>query len=83
VLKYSLASHLLADNAGLSAVSEILGHRSPNSTLQYVKETRPPAKAPSPAVTKSSQPRSLPHTDSEFPAAPCGLSASPSTVGER
>jgi len=83
VLKYSLASHLLADNAGLSAVSELLGHRSPNSTLQYVKQTRRPAKTPAPSVTQSSQPRSLPRTDSEFPTAPCGLSSSPSTVGER
>jgi site-specific recombinase XerD len=37
VLKYSLASHLLAANADVTAVSEILGHRSLNSTLQYVK----------------------------------------------
>jgi len=37
VLKYSLASHLLAANADVTAVSEILGHRSLSSTLQYVK----------------------------------------------
>jgi len=37
VLKYSLASHLLAANADVTTVSEILGHRSLNSTLQYVK----------------------------------------------
>jgi integrase len=37
VLKYSRASHLLDGNAGVAAVSEILGHRSLNSTLQYVK----------------------------------------------
>jgi type 1 fimbriae regulatory protein FimB len=37
VLKYSLASHLLAAHADVAVVSEILGHRSLNSTLQYVK----------------------------------------------
>jgi site-specific recombinase XerD len=37
VLKYSLAWHLLAANADITAVSEILGHRSLSSTLQYVK----------------------------------------------
>lgn len=37
VLKYSLASHLLAANADLTAVSEMLGHRCLSSTLQYVK----------------------------------------------
>ncbi len=37
VLKYSLASHLLAGNADLAVVSEMLGHRSLSSTLQYVK----------------------------------------------
>jgi type 1 fimbriae regulatory protein FimB len=37
VLKYSLASHLLAGNADLTVVSEMLGHRSLSSTVQYVK----------------------------------------------
>jgi site-specific recombinase XerD len=37
VLKYSLASHLLAGNADLTVVSEMLGHRSLSSTAQYVK----------------------------------------------
>jgi site-specific recombinase XerD len=37
VLKYSRASHLLDGNTSVAAVSEILGHRSLNSTLQYVK----------------------------------------------
>ncbi len=37
LLKYSLASHLLARNASLTLVSEILGHRSVNSTRQYMK----------------------------------------------
>jgi site-specific recombinase XerD len=39
LLKYSLASHLLARNAGLNLVSEILGHRSLHSTRHYVKAT--------------------------------------------
>jgi type 1 fimbriae regulatory protein FimB len=37
VLKYSRASHLLDGNTGVAAVSEILGHRSLHSTLQYIK----------------------------------------------
>jgi len=37
LLKYSLASHLLARNAGVTLVSNILGHRSVHSTLQYLK----------------------------------------------
>jgi integrase/recombinase XerD len=40
VLKYSLASHLLAADADVTAVSEFLGHRSLNSTLQYIKAAR-------------------------------------------
>lgn len=41
VLKYSLASHLLAADGDVAAVSEYLGHRSLNSTLQYIKAARP------------------------------------------
>lgn len=37
VLKYSLASHLLAGKTDIPALTRILGHRSMNSTLQYVK----------------------------------------------
>jgi hypothetical protein len=40
VLKYSLAAHLLAADADVAAVSEFLGHRSLNSTLQYIKAAR-------------------------------------------
>ena len=36
VLKHSLASHLVAGNANLALVRQALGHRSINSTLQYV-----------------------------------------------
>jgi type 1 fimbriae regulatory protein FimB len=46
VLKYSLASHLLAANADVTAVSEILGHRSLSSTLQYVKAAAEASEAP-------------------------------------
>jgi len=52
VLKCSLASHLLAANAGLTVVSAILGHRSLNSTLQYVEELR---RANSSLTVKSSR----------------------------
>ena len=37
VLKYSLASHLLAGKTDLTVVTQILGHRSITSTMQYVK----------------------------------------------
>jgi site-specific recombinase XerD len=37
ILKYSLASHLLAGKADLGSVTRILGHRSVNSTMQYIK----------------------------------------------
>jgi site-specific recombinase XerD len=37
VLKYSLAAHLLAGKTDVAALTQILGHRSRNSTLQYVK----------------------------------------------
>jgi len=36
VLKHSLASHLIAGNANLALVRQALGHRSINSTMQYV-----------------------------------------------
>ena len=36
VLKHSLASHLVAGNANLALVRQALGHRSINSTMQYV-----------------------------------------------
>ncbi len=36
VLKHSLASHLVAGNVNLALVRQALGHRSINSTMQYV-----------------------------------------------
>jgi site-specific recombinase XerD len=36
VLKHSLASHLIAGNVNLALVRQALGHRSINSTMQYV-----------------------------------------------
>ena len=36
VLKHSLASHLVAGNANLALVRQALGHRSINSTMQYI-----------------------------------------------
>jgi integrase len=36
VLKHSLASHLIAGNANLALVRLALGHRSINSTMQYI-----------------------------------------------
>jgi integrase len=36
VLKHSLASHLIAENVNLALVRQALGHRSINSTMQYV-----------------------------------------------
>jgi type 1 fimbriae regulatory protein FimB len=36
VLKHSLASHLVAGNVNLALVKQCLGHRSINSTMQYV-----------------------------------------------
>ena len=36
VLKHSLASHLVAGNVNLALVKQALGHRSINSTMQYV-----------------------------------------------
>jgi len=36
VLKHSLASHLIAGNANLALVRQALGHRSINSTMQYI-----------------------------------------------
>jgi integrase/recombinase XerD len=35
-LKHSLASHLVAGNVNLALVRQALGHRSINSTMQYV-----------------------------------------------
>jgi type 1 fimbriae regulatory protein FimB len=40
ILKYSLASHLLATGAAVNRVSEFLGHRSHISTWQYAKAAR-------------------------------------------
>lgn len=40
VLKYSLAAHLLERKADISVIHRILGHRSINSTLLYVKASR-------------------------------------------
>jgi type 1 fimbriae regulatory protein FimB len=37
VLKYSLAAHLVEQRVDISFIHGILGHRSVNSTLQYVK----------------------------------------------
>ena len=37
ILKYTLASHLLASNVGLTQVTQILGHRSILSTLRYAR----------------------------------------------
>jgi type 1 fimbriae regulatory protein FimB len=39
VLKHSLASHLVAGNVNLALVKQCLGHRSINSTMQYVGTT--------------------------------------------
>jgi integrase len=36
VLKHSLATHLVAGNANLALVRQALGHRSINSTMQYI-----------------------------------------------
>jgi integrase len=36
VLKHSLASHLVAANVNLALIRQALGHRSINSTMQYV-----------------------------------------------
>jgi hypothetical protein len=36
VLKHSLASHLVAGNVNVALVRQALGHRSINSTMQYV-----------------------------------------------
>jgi len=36
VLKHSLASHLVAGNGNLALIKQALGHRSINSTMQYV-----------------------------------------------
>jgi type 1 fimbriae regulatory protein FimB len=36
ILKHSLASHLVAGNVNLALVKQALGHRSINSTMQYV-----------------------------------------------
>jgi site-specific recombinase XerD len=36
VLKHSLASHLVAGNVNLALVRQALGHRSINSTMQYI-----------------------------------------------
>lgn len=48
ILRYSLASHLMACNVDLVLVSQALGHRSINSTLKYVKASlRPAAKTDS------------------------------------
>jgi site-specific recombinase XerD len=35
-LKHSVASHLIAGNVNLALVRQALGHRSINSTMQYV-----------------------------------------------
>jgi integrase len=68
VLKYSLASHLLADNAGLTTVSDILGHRSLNSTLQYLKEaSRQPAGDRAHAPARSSGRRGVARIPMETP----------------
>ena len=39
MLKHSLASHLVAGNVNLALVKQALGHRSINSTMQYVGTT--------------------------------------------
>ncbi len=36
VLKHSLASHLVAGNVNLALIRQALGHRSINSTMQYI-----------------------------------------------
>ena len=41
VLRHSLASHLLALQVNVALVSKALGHRSMNTTLQYVRASRP------------------------------------------
>jgi type 1 fimbriae regulatory protein FimE len=40
VLRHSLAAHLLANDVDVVLVSKVLGHRSINSTLQYVRSSR-------------------------------------------
>jgi type 1 fimbriae regulatory protein FimE len=39
ILKHSLAAHLLSENADIALINRLLGHRSMNSTLKYVKAT--------------------------------------------
>lgn len=39
VLKYALASHLVAGNVNLALIKQALGHRSINSTMVYVGTT--------------------------------------------
>jgi len=39
ILKYSLAAHLLESHVDVVLVNQVLGHRSINSTLKYVKRT--------------------------------------------
>jgi len=46
VLKHSLASHLVAGNVNLALVKQALGHRSINSTMQYVGTTDAQAAEP-------------------------------------
>lgn len=38
-LKHSLASHLVAGNVNLALIKQALGHRSINSTMQYIGTT--------------------------------------------
>jgi integrase/recombinase XerD len=39
ILKYSLAAHLLSRNVDLAVLNQLLGHRSFDTTLKYVKTT--------------------------------------------
>lgn len=75
VLKYSLASHLLAANAGVAVVSTILGHRSIYSTLQYVKAARP--RQSRPATGASRRPRAY----RDFPRIPPPTEGNAAAVG--
>lgn len=38
-LKHSLASHLVAGNVNLALIKQALGHRSIDSTMQYIGTT--------------------------------------------
>jgi len=55
ILRYSLASHLVARNVDLALVAKALGHRSINSTLKYVKAARAAKADPFVAVAQETR----------------------------